>query len=222
MKNLELKNLELKNLYQKIDRCIFCKKNRNPLQHIHGYGSIRPRLMLILINPTYRNVSSAPGYSGLRFPFIGVRHFWKVLADGGLINKKIGYALPPRSAWHLKHTEATQKELFKNKLFLTNIVKCCYNHPHYPEKKIIQEQLQFLKKELQIVKPKYIIAFGGLVYKVLTGKNIVLSKYWRNSSRKKEALKEKISGLAIPVIPSYYPIARGNPKKAAAILRNIK
>ncbi len=213
-------NKKLETLYKKVDGCKFCKTTRNKLQHIHGFGAINPRLMLILINPTYRNLSSRPGYKGIRFPFIGVRQFWRVLADGGLINKKVAYGLPKRSDWDTDHTRQIQKELIKNKFFLTNIVKCCYSHGKYPSREVIHDQLNILKEEVRLVNPKYIVAFGALVFKTLTGKNIKMSDYLRNFSVTR-IVSEKISGLDVPVILCYFPIGRGNPRESAKILREF-
>jgi hypothetical protein len=213
-----MENKELQKLYLSVDKCKFCKKDKNPLQHIHGFGALKPNLMLILINPTYRNLSSDPKYTGIRFPFIGVRQFWKVLADGGLINEKIAYSLPLRSEWRDEHTEEIKKELINNKLFLTNIVKCCYNHGFYPKKEVVEEQLKILREEIRIVKPKRIIAFGAFTYKTLTGKNIKLSNY-KNTL---EIVSERISGLEIQTIPCYFPIGQGSPKKSAEMMKKIQ
>ena len=209
---------KLQKLYKQIDNCKFCKTDKNLLQHIHGFGVLNPNLMLILVNPTYRNLSSDPEYKDVRFPFIGVRQFWKVLADGGLIDKGVGYGLPLRKDWKDKHTEQIKQELIQNKLFLTNIVKCCYGHSLYPENRVIAEQLKLLAEEIRIVRPKKIVAFGGLVYKILTKKNVRLSDYWVEGREEK---KETVSGLMVPVIPCYFPVGRGNPKKAAEIMRKF-
>lgn len=214
-----MKSQKLKNIYERVDECKFCKAEDNLLQHIHGFGASNPKLMLILINPTYRNISSDPAYRGARFPFIGVRQFWKVLADGGLIDKKIAYNLPVRTGWKSEHTKQIQKELIGNKLFLTNIVKCCYGHSLYPQNKVIADQLKLLAEEIKIVRPKTIVAFGGLVYKTLTGRNIKLAEYWKGREKGKNF--EIISGLKIPVIPCYFPIGRGNPKKAAEVMKKF-
>ncbi len=109
-----MRNQKLENLYRKVDQCKFCNSERNKLQHIHGYGVLNPKLMLILVNPTYRNLGSASEYQGNRFPFIGVRQFWRVLADGGLIDKKVAFNLPLRTAWNSGHTKQVQNELVKN------------------------------------------------------------------------------------------------------------
>lgn len=210
-----MKNKKLEKLYRRVDACKFCKRSRNKLQHIHGYGAMNPRLMLILINPTYRNLSSDPKYRGDKFPFIGVRQFWKVLANGGLIDKKVAFNLPLRAGWDDGYTIQIKNELVKNKLFLTNIVKCCYDHSAYPDKNVIESQLGLLAEEIKIVKPKTIVAFGVLVYKTLTGKNIKLTDY-RSGLREKTT--EAVSELGIPVVACYFPIGRGNPRKASEIL----
>ncbi len=172
-----------------------------------------------MINPTIKNISSHPEYRGVRFPFIGVRQFWRVLGKAGLINLELSEKLPLSKGWLELHTDLVKRELLENKLFITNSVKCCYNHGNYPNKKVIKEQLSFLEAEIKIVNPRKIIAFGGLVFKYLTGKSIVLSEYWD-----KEPLKEYpeiITGLKIPVIPAYFPVGKGNPSKAIRTLSQI-
>ncbi len=211
-----MQNKNLKKLYKRVDKCRFCQAMGNKLQHIHGFGALGPRFMLVLVNPTYRNLSSEPEYKGPRFPFIGVRQFWRVLADGGLIDKKTAYNLPPRTEWEGRHTKLAQNELLRNKLFLTNVVKCCYPHGKYPKKEVVKDGLIKLAEEIKIVRPKAIIAFSIFVYKLLTGKNIKMSSLDKGLPK---AISEKISGLKIPVLPCYFPIGRGNPKKAIKILK---
>ena len=209
----------MQKLYERADDCKFCKTDRNLLQHIHGFGALNPKLMLILVNPTYRNLSSDPNYKGARFPFIGVRQFWKVLVDGGLIDRNVAHGLLLRKDWNTKHTEQIKHELIRNKLFLTNIVKCCYSHSSYPDKRVVKDQAKVLIEEIRIVNPRKIVAFGGLVYKTLTGKNIMLSEYWKKDMIEKST--EVISGLNVIIEPCYFPIGRGNPKKAAEIMRKF-
>ena len=214
-----MKNKNLQKLYKKVDACRFCKAMGNSLQHIHGFGAMSPELMLVLVNPTYRNLSSKPEYKGPRLPFIGVRQFWKVLADGGLISKKTSYDLPPPSDWNDTHTKIVQEELLRNKLFLTNVVKCCYPHGAYPDYEVTEDGLKKLAQEIRTVRPKKIIAFSIFVNKLLTGKTIKMSSL---DKQLPEAFPEEISGFKIPVLPCYFPIGRGNPKKAVEILNKIK
>ena len=211
----------LKSLYDEIEGCPFCRKEGNHLRHVFGAGVLNPDLMLVLINPTYRNLSARADYEGPRFPFIGVRQFWRVLAEGEVISRKVAYHLPLAARWTYDDSNAIQEELSLNRLFVTNIVKCCYSHSNYPSRSVIDLHVKYLAREIQIVKPKKIIAFGGLTFKTLTQLNILLREYWANGDRG-VFHKETISGQEIPVIPCYFPIGRGNPKKAALVLRAFK
>lgn len=202
-------------LYKKVDACDFCRQAKNPLQHIHGVGARKPRYMLVLINPTYKNISSAPGYGGPRFPFVGLRQFWNILGKAGLIQE---LELPSRSGWQDEHTQLIQKEIKRNRLFITNIVKCCYDHPDYPAREVIEHQKDILKEEIRIIQPRQIIAFGALTFKALTGLPIKLSEYWSERTQK---FSENISGLDTSVIPCYFPIGRGSPQKATKALQTI-
>lgn len=208
----------LSTLYKKVDACSFCQSAHNPLQHIHGFGSLNARCMLVLINPTYRNISSAPDYQGPRFPFIGVRQFWRVLGESGFVDASIARSLPLRNQWTRAHTALVQKELLRNRLFLTNIVKCCYPHGNYPAQEVITAQKDILGKEIRSVRPKRIVAFGALTFKVLTGKAITLSAYRYKESK---IFYESLSGLGTPVIPCYFPTGRGSPRKAAQALSGM-
>ncbi len=120
------------------------------------------------------------------------------MADGGLIDKRVAYKLPLRKDWKEKHTEQIKKELVENRLFLTNIVKCCYDHSKYPERNVIASQIGLLVEEITIVKPQRIIAFGGLVQKTL-----------------------KKLFLNVPITPCYFPIGRGRPREAGEILSKL-
>lgn len=214
-----MESLKLQELYQIIDKCDFCTASGNKLQHIHGFGTINPKFMLIAINPTYRNLSSQPDYKGPRFPFIGVRQFWRVLGKGGLIRESVANKLPARSNWCDRDTRNVQNEILNNNLFLTNVVKCCYNHSKYPSKEVINKHIEFLAEEIKILKPQTIIAFGTLTFSLLTKTSLHLSKYWQSGGI--ERYYDVLSGLSTPVIPCYFPIGRGKPQEAVQVLRKL-
>ena len=72
------------------DECPRCASEANSLQHVYGGGATRnPRYCFILINPTHLNISTRPGYRGPRFPFIGVRQFWRILHRAGLLGEEV-------------------------------------------------------------------------------------------------------------------------------------
>jgi len=141
------------------------------------------------------------------------------LADGNLISKKIANALPKRDEWGEKDIENIKKELLENHLFLTNIVKCCYDHADYPEEPVIQWYLEWLKQEIKIVNPQSIVAFGALVFKTLTGQTITFKDYLNSITQ--PHYFESLTGRKIPVVPCVFPVGRGDPAKAAYILRTL-
>ncbi len=64
----------LRDLNRRIDNCPLCAARGNCLQHILGGGKInRPDHFFVLINPTYRNITSDPNYKGERIPFMVFR-----------------------------------------------------------------------------------------------------------------------------------------------------
>jgi uracil-DNA glycosylase len=209
----------LASLYERMDACARCRAVRNPLRHVLGAGAMRPDWMLVLVNPTSRNISSRHSYRGPRFPFIGVRQFWQVLAQGGFMDRALAAGLPPRAAWSLRHTETVQRALVKQRLFLTNAVKCCSDRGDYPSPEVLREGQRLLAEEIRIVRPRRIIAFGALVHRTLAGLPVSLTRYWAAAER--PPFHENISGLRIPIVPCFFPIGRGSPSKAAAALRKL-
>jgi len=104
-------NQTLAHVFAKVDACTRCKKQRNPLKHILGGGETKnPRFAFVFINPTHRNRSSAPDYDGTRrYPFIGVRHFYRFLADAGFLKPQTVRPLYTRG-WQREDEQQERKE----------------------------------------------------------------------------------------------------------------
>lgn len=194
----------LAQLFDRFDDCPLCRQKGNQLQHILGGGlGYRPKAALVLINPTYNNISSQPRYAGLRFPFVGVARFWRVLTDAGW--------LPPVS----DDPRALHKLLSDRGIYLTNLVKCTSPHGNYPQREVFSYHWPLFQKELEIVQPQNIVAFGILPVKYLTGQTIKM----RDFVARAYPLAYK---NLVPVYPCYFPVGRGNPKLAVVMLRRIK
>ncbi|OGY58498.1 MAG: hypothetical protein A3H06_02135 [Candidatus Colwellbacteria bacterium RIFCSPLOWO2_12_FULL_44_13] len=211
--------MKLEELYQTFDACPLCVKEHNKLQHILGVGKTKnPNWMFVLINPTYRNISSAPNYKGPRFPFIGVKDFWNVLYRAQLISEDLIERINNKD-WGDTTKEKVRSEFMKKSIYLTNLVKCSANHSDYPSRERIDEQLKLFKKELRIVNPKKIVSFGLLPFEELTGVKIKLKDYWKNTNL--QSFSVTVSDKTYPIIPCYFPVGRGNPQKAVEILTKI-
>jgi len=214
--------LELQRLYKEFDKKY--KNNSNELRPILGGGKVRsPKFLFLFINPTHLNISSDKNYKGKRrYPFIGVRYFWRLLCQAGFLDKTIVDDIY-KYGWQLQDEIRVEKNLSKHGVYISNLVKDTQNGPENPSKSVIQNNFALLEKETNIVNPKYIIAFGRLVFQALTGKDIKLQKCFNDVIRKtyKPYQSKPILGKEYKILPCYFPIGRGNPKKAIKILYYI-
>lgn len=174
-----------------------------------------PKAAFVFINPTYRNISSNPGYEGPRFPFIGVSYFWKVLSDSGWISRRLVEDIAIQG-WGENVISNLVYELNRKSIYITNLVKCTLHHGDYPEKKYFDYHLPLFERELELLNPKRIITFGTLTTQYITDKRLVFKEYFRNPSKLYSVYGE------IRTYPCYFPVGRGNPKLARKILRSIK
>lgn len=82
-------------------------------------------------------------------------------------------------------------------------------------------------KEIEIVQPEYIVTFGLIPFERLTGKKIKLSEHYLdiNKNKKLKFYELKINSFKttskIKVIPCYFPVGRGNPRRAVEILKMV-
>ena len=218
------RNRKLIGVFRKFDECQTCQRNKNPLQHILGVGKTqRPKLALVLINPTYRNLSSKPTWRSYRFPFIGVRHFWKVLSKADIVSENLLREIY-ENIWSKEVLKKIIKELEAKGVYLTNLIKCAANNPAYPAKDLIHNQMTLFIEEMNAVRPQRIITFGLLPFEVLTGRSIRLSDYFsrliEGERGRDEAFDPSLPlNFETKIYPCYFPAGRGNPKRATEMLR---
>lgn len=216
--------LRLQALFRRVEKCERCRKERNNLRHVFGAGQFkRPKFFFLFINPTHRNLSSRPDYEGTRrFPFIGVRHFWKELAEAGFMDRNIVAGIY-KNGWRPSDEERIERHLRKESVYITNFVKCAQPHPRNPSRAIMQGTLPLLAEELEIVKPKYIVPFGLLPLSVLTNTHPRLRDILATVRKKtyKPMKSIPLGGRTYKLLPCYFMLGHGNPPKAKEILRYI-
>ena len=77
----------LRALFAGLATCDRCATVARGYRHVPGGGCVdRPRLMLVFINPTVRNISARADWPGPSFPFAGKPGLWHILADAGLVS----------------------------------------------------------------------------------------------------------------------------------------
>ena len=217
--------VRLESIFRKFDASVRIGRQRNRLRPVFGAGKFRrPRFLFCFINPTHLNLSSHPGYEGTRrYPFIGVRHVWRFFADAGFVDRKIVDDIY-RRGWRIPDEDLVERSLAKHGVYLTNLVKCTQPGPENPTMKVVREDLPLLLEEIRIVDPDYIVTFGALPFRALAGQDIRLQDVFEAVGRKAFRPTKSVPahGKTYPVLPCYFPIGRGDRKKALAVLRYIK
>jgi uracil-DNA glycosylase family 4 len=196
----------------------------NRLMPILGGGKERnPRFMIVFINPTFRNISSDRNWEGPRFPFIGRKRPWIEFHEAGFFDESLLDYIRKNPRWSVGFTNMVLEFLRDNGLYLTNIVKNTSGNADLPKADQINLYLPFFRREIELVNPDYIIAFGLIPINALLNEKIRLSDYYDDFKRTGELnpYDIEINSKKFKVIPCYYPIGRGNPERAIEILKKI-
>lgn len=194
----------------------------NRLKPILGNGKTsKPKFMFVFINPTARNSSSNPDWKGPRFPFIGTKPVWRIFHRAGLFDEELMKYIERHPRWSLEFTNNVKDFLISKSFYFTNIVKWTGNDAALPDSTKIRLFFPILRKEIELVKPKNIVTFGLIPFERLTGKKIKLGEYYEQSmvSKRISPFVLKIGKHPTLVFPCYFPVGRGNPKRAVELLR---
>ena len=195
--------------------------SENKLMPIVGGGqSVKPKIMFVFINPTARNISSDPNWTGPRFPFIGTKQVWRIFHRAGLLEDSLIARIEENPDWPVEFANELEGFLRERGFYLTNLVKWTGPDGSLPDRAKISLFLPLMIREVEIVAPKYLVTFGSLPFKYLTGGDVKLGDYYdqvvRDGLRPEEM---PIGSSKTKVIPCYFPVGRGNPRRATAILK---
>lgn len=199
------------------------------LDAISGAGQIKqPELALIFINPTHRNISTNPGWNGLKAPWIGCANIWRLFAEAGLINEEMNQAIQAaKTDWTEQFALEVYGHMASQGLYVTNIVKWAGLDAKLPEREKMRLYTPLLIEELRVVQPKKIIAFGQLTFDgVLRELNTKMPEGFglmnetMLNTKSIQSIQTEIGGI----IPCYFPVGQGikNRAKAIEILKLIR
>lgn len=212
---------ELWEIVDSINKRYFPENNLKP---ILGNGkTFRPKIMFIFINPTQANISSDPNWRGSRFPFIGTKPIWRVFHAAGMFEDTLIEKINNSKNWSLEFTKEVLNFLKSRSFYLTNIVKWTGNDATLPNKEKINLFLPVLKREIEIVQPQYIVTFGLIPFENITKQKIKLANYYSEiiQNKKIQFFDLQCNNFKTKIIPCYFPVGRGDPKKAIEILKLI-
>lgn len=191
------------------------------LEPIMAGGALyKPRYMFVFINPTCKNVSSDLNWSGKRRPWIGTKYIWKIFHAAGLFDSNLLEEIQSRKDWDIPFADKVYQYLADSRFYFTNIVKWTGENADLPNAEKIKLFLPILLREIELVSPDYIVTFGLIPFNALVKDPLKLGEYFNEvvSSRSIRCYDLDIGERVYKVIPSYFPVGRGNPKRAAKIL----
>ena len=202
--------MQITKLIKEFDKLQITYGDKN-LDAIYGAGEIdNPKLCLVFMNPTGRNISSNKNWKGLKAPWIGTKNVWKMFYQLGLFDEKFFNEINSKKPndWDYQFSERVYKKVKDNSIYITNLSKATQIDSRPLKNDVFKKYLAFFNDEINSVNPKNIITFGNQVSSVLLDKNIKVSEY-----RKKYDLID-VNGSKVKVFPVYYPVGQG--------MRNIK
>ena len=195
MKTLQNKFNEMQALY-----------GSSELNCVYGGGKEEnPKMCLVFMNPTSRNIATSKTWKGIRFQWLGTKQIWKVLTKCGLFDSELNEQIQKlkSSEWTKEFCEIVYNEVIKNNLYITNLAKCTQVDARYLPENVFREYEEYLLKELDIIKPEKVILFGNLVSSILLNKNITVS------TCRKQMYELKTSKNTFSCYPVFYPVGNG-------------
>lgn len=212
--------LQLQQLFKDFDK-LHLKHGDCNYHSIYGAGCIKsPKFMFVFMNPTGRNLSANKSWRGIRAPWIATKNVWKIFFELNMISKKNFDFIKSAKAndWSVDFANKLYEEIAKNKVYITNLAKCTQIDARPLKDYVFKEYLELIFKEIDIIKPKYIVSFGNQVSSILLSKNISISKL--ENEFETLLVKDK----KYKVFPVYYPVGQGmrNMLKAISKIKSIK
>lgn len=187
------------------------------LASVYGAGCIeRPHICFIFMNPTGKNISASTQWRGIRAPWIGTKHVWKIFHALGVLPDDVLQTISNMKPqdWTPEFAENLYRILAQRKVYITNLAKCTQADAKPLSDRIFKQYLTQTLAELEAVKPQKVITFGNQVSSVLLGKSISVSLYEDHSSEVLQFGSQKFT-----VYPVYYPVGQGMRNLPAAIKR---
>lgn len=176
------------------------------LDAIYGCGNINnPKLCLVFMNPTARNVASNKQWTGLKAPWIGTKNVWNMFYQLDLFSKTFIDEINSKKPadWNYNFALEVYKKVSDNFFYITNLSKATQIDAKPLPNIVFKKYIELFKTEISIIKPKIIITFGNQVSSIILNKNIKVSEY-----RKKHEILE-IEGVQYKIFPVYYPVGQG-------------
>lgn len=176
------------------------------LSSIYGAGCLKnPDICFVFMNPTGKNVSADPNWTGLRAPWIGTKNVWKLFSQLELIPKELFDEIQHRhsSEWDSAFALLVYQTLAGRRLYVTNLSKSTQRDARPLPDAVFREYLPAFFQEIHTIQPKCIVTFGNQV------SSILLTRPIKVSDTRKTAIPLNIKETSYSVYPTFYPVGQG-------------
>ena len=190
------------------------------LNSVYGCGEdCNPRVALVFMNPTKRNIATDKSWEGLRAQWLGTKQIWEFLSKCELFSSNINEEIKSKKPkdWTPEFCKYVYSEVKKQKLWITNLAKCTQDDARPLSDSIFIQYKDLLKEELKLVNPQKIFFFGNQVSSIMLEQSISVS-----TARQKKFLLE-INGKEFESYALFYPVGNGrfNQHKAIEDIKEI-
>ncbi len=195
----------------------FGSKNLNS---VYGYGDRHnPKLVLVFMNPTKRNIATDKTWTGLKAQWLGTKQIWSFLLKCNLFSSDINDEIQAKKPkdWTPEFCEYVYKEVARQGIWITNLAKCTQEDARALPDRVFLEYKELLKEELLLLNPEKIFFFGNQVSSIMLDQPISVS----TSRQKTFTLRIKDKNFNSYAI--YYPVGNGrfNQDKAIEDIKSI-
>ena len=209
----------MKELHRKYDD-LQNKFGSQELNSVYGYGCMNnPKLALVFMNPTKRNIATTKAWNGLRAQWLGTKQIWDFLTKCGLFDSNINEEIKNKKPadWTPVFCTYVYDEVIKNGIWITNLAKCTQDDARPLPDNIFIEYKDLLREELRLINPKKIFLFGNQV------SSIVLEQPITVSTCRQKKFNINIDDKFIECYAIYYPVGNGrfNQDKAIEDIKQI-
>ena len=192
----------------------------NDLNSVYGCGEYNnPKVALVFMNPTKRNIATSKNWPGLRAQWLGTKQIWDFLTKCGLFDEKLNNSIKSMKPkdWAPDFCNTVYEEVKRRGVWITNLAKCTQDDARPLPDKVFLEYKDLLEQELGIINPQKVFFFGNQVASIMLNEKITVS----TARRKKFGLK--INKNTYESYAVYYPVGNGrfNQSKAIEDIKSI-
>lgn len=197
MQNLQLTHLH--NWFDTLQKTYWEKT----LHSVYGAGCIdNPKICLMFMNPTARNISCLPDRTWIRAPRIWFKQTRKMIYELWFLSPvmfaKTQWSTSQRTP---QFVEELYTHLANQWIYITNLAKCTQADAKALPDSVFKQYLPSIYEELQQLNPQKVITFWNQVSSILLQKAVNVS--WYNSEEYETLV---ISDKRYTIYPCRYPV----------------